>query len=170
MVSRFLATTRRRSSMKAERLKVNSKESLSKAIAKIGALFGDHKYLVVTVRVGRDRTLDQNALWFSFYKRISEMAGIGDSEDARMYCKLHFGVPIMRRDDEAFRDGWNQVLLNLEYEQKLKLMGPCALFGPEGFPVTRLFNRKQGIEYTEKIVYTFSEKGVYFDDLLSEHK
>lgn len=156
--------------MKAERLKVNSNESLSKAIAKIGALFGDHKYLVVTVRIGRDRTLDQNSLWFSLYQRISEMAGLGDAEDCRKYCKLHFGVPIMRRDDEAFRAGWDGLLINLPYEKKIELMGACALFGPEGFPVTRLFNRKQGVEYTEKIVHTFTEKGVYFDDLLSEHK
>lgn len=156
--------------MKADRIKVNSKESLTSAIAKISSLFGENKYLVVTVRVGRDRTIDQNALWFAIYKRISEMTQIGDAEDARMYCKLHFGVPIMRRDDEAFRCGWDKLLLNIEYEKKLELMGPCALFGPEGFPVTRLFNRKQGVEYTEKAIHTFSGKGVYFDDLLSECK
>lgn len=156
--------------MKSERLKINSKESLSSAITKIGAMFGEHKYLVVSVRVGRDRTLDQNALWFAIYQRIAEVTGMGDAEYCRKYCKLHFGVPIMLRDDEWFRVGWDKVIRNLPYEDKIELMGPCALLGEEGFPVTRLFNRKQGVEYAEKIVHIFTGKGVYFDDLLGEEK
>lgn len=152
--------------MKSERLRINSKESRSAAITKICAMADEHKYLVVSVRIGKDRTLDQNALFFALYKRIAEMTQIGDAEDARKHCKLHFGVPIMRRDEELFRASWDKLLINLPYEEKLTIMGSCALFGPEGIPVTRLFSRKQGIEYTEKIVYEFGQKGVYFDDLL----
>ena len=117
---------------------------------------------------GKDRTLDQNALWFAMYQRIAQMTEIGDVEDARRYCKLHFGVPIMRRDCPEFRDGWNRMFLHLTYEQKLELMGPCALFGPDGFPVTRLFDRAQGIAYTDQIVAEFSARGVVFSDLLGE--
>ena len=154
--------------MKAERLRINSNDSLSSTIAKIGQMFSEHKHLVVSVRIGKDRTLDQNGLWFGMYKRIAQMTEIGIPEDARKYCKLHFGVPIMRRDDEGFRAGWDNLLRHLPYEQKLSLMGACALFGDEGFPVTRLFGRKQGVEYTDAIAAEFSQRGVYFDDLLSE--
>ena len=56
----------------------------------------------------------------------------------------------------------------LTYETKLELMGPCALFGPDGFPVTRLFDRAQGIAYTDKIVADWSQRGVVFDDLLGK--
>lgn len=149
----------------ADRIAVNSAPRLSEAISRLTAMFRDKKYVVVSFRPGKDRTLDQNALWFAMYQRIAEMTNMGDVEDARRYCKLHVGVPIMRKDDDSFRDGWNRVFLNLDYETKLELMGPCAVFGPDGFPVTRLFNRAQGIAYTDRIVGEFAGR-VVFDDLL----
>ena len=152
----------------ADRIAVNSATRLSEAIHKLTAMYREKKYVVVSFREGKDRTLDQNALWFSLYERIAQMTQIGDTEDARRYCKLHFGVPIMRAADADFRDGWNRMFLHLEYEQKLELMGPCSLFGPDGFPVTRLFNRAQGIAYTDHIVEEFARRGVFFGDLLGE--
>lgn len=152
----------------ADRISVNSAARLSEAITRLTAMYRDKKYVVVSLRPGKDRTLDQNALWFALYERIAQMTQIGDTEDARRYCKLHFGVPIMRAADADFRDGWNRMFLHLEYEQKLELMGPCSLFGPDGFPVTRLFNRAQGIAYTDRIVEEFTGRGVFFGDLLGE--
>lgn len=152
----------------AERIAVNSPARLSEAITKLTAMYRERKYVVVSLRPGKDRTLDQNALWFAMYQRIAQMTQIGDVEDARRYCKLHMGVPIMRKASEDFRHAWNVSFLLLTYETKLELMGPCALFGPDGFPVTRLFDRAQGIAYTDKIVAEFSAKGVVFDDLLGE--
>lgn len=151
-----------------EKVSVNSAARLSEAITKLTAAYREHKFVVVSMRPGKDRTLDQNALWFAMYQRIAQMTEIGDVEDARRYCKLHFGVPIMRKASEDFRHAWNVSFLLLTYETKLELMGPCALFGPDGFPVTRLFNRAQGIAYTDQIVAEFSAKGVVFDDLLSQ--
>ena len=149
-----------------EKISINSAARLSEAITKLTAAFREHKFVVVSYRPGKDRTLDQNALWFAMYQRIAEMTQIGDVEDARRYCKLHYGVPIMRKADQDFRHAWDVSFLMLTYETKLELMGPCALFGPDGFPVTRLFNRAQGIVYTDKIVAEWSERGVVFDDLL----
>lgn len=151
-----------------DKISVNSATKLSEAITKLSAMYRDKKFVVVSLRPGKDRTLDQNALWFSLYERIAQMTQIGDVDEARKYCKLHVGVPIMRAEDEEFRASWNRVLLNLPYETKLELMGPCPLFGPDGFPVTRLFSRAQGIAYTDRIVSYFSEKGVFFEDLLGE--
>ena len=151
-----------------DKISVNSAAKLSEAITKLTAAYRQHKFVVVSLRPGKDRTLDQNRLWFSLYERISQMTQIGDVEDARRYCKLHFGVPIMRNADADFRDAWNRMFLHLTYEQKLELMGPCAIFGPDGFPVTRLFERAQGIAYTDKIVTEFTAKGVFFGDLLGE--
>lgn len=151
-----------------EKVAVNGAARLSEAITKMTTMFRDHKYVVVSLRPGKDRTLDQNALWFALYQRIAEMTQIGDAEDARRYCKLHMGVPIMRRTSVEFFNAWNKSFLSLTYEEKLRYMGPCALFGPEGFPVTRLFSREQGIEYTNRIVEEFTANGVVFTDLLSE--
>ncbi|MNJ73200.1 hypothetical protein D3C77_699620 [compost metagenome] len=47
-------------------------------------------------------------------------------------------------------------------------MGDCKLLGPDGFPVTSLFNRAQGIAYTNRIVADFTAHGVVFEDLLSQ--
>lgn len=152
----------------AIKISVNSSSRLSEAITKLTAMYREKKYVVVSMRPGKDRTLDQNALWFAMYQRIAQMTEIGDVEDARRYCKLHFGVPIMRKADEGFCHAWNVSFLMLTYEKKLELMGPCALFGPDGFPVTRLFDRGQGVAYTDKIATEFGDKGVIFDDLLSE--
>lgn len=154
--------------MKADKIKVNSLAKIAEVVKTLTELFNEHKYVVVSFRIGRDRTVDQNALWHKMYERIAQMSEIGDFDDARRYCKLHHGVVIMRRDDEAFRDGWNKYFLHLTYEEKLEMMGPCALFGPDGFPVTRLFNRKQGIDFTDRIVAEFSQRGVVFDDLLKD--
>ncbi len=152
----------------ANKISVNSAAKLSEAITKLTAAYRQHKFVVVSLRPGKDRTLDQNDLWFSLYERIAQMTEIGDVEDARKYCKLHFGVPIMRNADADFRDAWKRLFLHVTYEQKLELMGPCAIFGPDGFPVTRLFDRAQGIAYTDKIVTEFTGWGVFFGDLLGE--
>ncbi|MDU9393728.1 hypothetical protein [Pseudomonas sp. zfem002] len=151
-----------------EKISVNSQAKLSEAITMLTRLFRDKKFVVVSMRPGKDRTLDQNALWFAMYDRIAKTTDMGDVEDVRRYCKLHFGVPIMRSSSRDFFEGWATSFVHLTYERKLHLMGACAMFGPDGFPVTRLFNREQGCIYTDKIAAYFGGNGVYFDDLLGE--
>ena len=151
-----------------DKISVNSASKLSEAITKLSAMYRDKKFVVVSLRPGKDRTLDQNALWFAFYKRIAEMTQIGDEADARRYCKLHIGVQILLNEDAGFQAEWYRVMRHLPYESKLAMMGGCKLFGPDGFPVTSLFSRAQGIAYTDRIVSYFSEKGVFFGDLIAE--
>ncbi len=152
----------------ADRIAVNSATRLSEAIHKLTAMYREKKYVVVSFREGKDRTLDQNALWFALYERIAQMTSIGDVEDARSYCKLHVGVRILLRDCADYRETWDRLFLHWSYEDKLALMGAHPVAGPEGLAVTRLFNRKQGIEYTDRIVSEFTGRGVFFGDLLGE--
>ncbi|MEB2514809.1 hypothetical protein SOP85_05085 [Pseudomonas sp. YuFO20] len=152
----------------AAKISVNSQAKLSEAITSLTAMYRDKKFVVVSLRPGKDRTLDQNALWFSLYQRIAAMTQIGDVEDARRYCKLHFGVQILLNEEDDFRAAWYQTMRHLSYGQKLEMMGGCSLFGPDGFPVTRLFSRAQGIAYTDRIVADFTGRGVVFTDLLGE--
>ncbi|MBF8674837.1 hypothetical protein IRZ53_07320 [Pseudomonas fulva] len=151
-----------------DRISVNSTTKLSEAISKLTSMFRDKKFVVVSLRPGKDRTLDQNALWFAFYKRIAEMTQIGDAADARRYCKLHIGVQILLNEDVEFQQAWYRVMRHLPYEEKLAMMGECKLFGPDGFPVTSLFNRAQGVAYTARILAEFTPKGVFFGDLVGE--
>ncbi|MEN8639609.1 hypothetical protein [Pseudomonas sichuanensis] len=152
----------------SERISVNSQAKLSEAVTMLTGMFREKKFVVVSLRPGKDRTLDQNALWFAFYKRIAEMTQIGDASDARKYCKLHHGVQILLNEDQDFQQAWYRVMRHLSYEEKLDMMGDCRLFGPDGMPVTSLFNRAQGIAYTERVVADFSARGVVFSDLLGE--
>ncbi|MFG0844295.1 hypothetical protein [Pseudomonas sp. FYR_5] len=151
-----------------EKISVNSQAKLSEAITTITRMFRDKKFVVVSMRPGKDRPLDQNALWFAMYERIAKSTEMGDIEDVRRYCKLHLGVRIMRAGCAEFRTGWAESFIHLDYDVKLRLMGPCAMFGPDGFPVTRLFDRAQGCQYTDRIVEEFSARGVHFADLLGE--
>lgn len=152
----------------ADKISVNSSTRLSEAISKLTEMYRSHKFVVVSLRPGKDRTLDQNRLWFSIYKRISEMTQIGDPSDARRYCKLHHGTQILLNTDPDFQAAWYRVMRHLSYEEKLEMMGDCKLFGPDGMPITSLFNRTQGIAYTERIIEDFTKNGVFFGDLLGE--
>ena len=151
-----------------EKISVNSASKLSEAITLMTRMYREKKFVVVSMRPGKDRTLDQNALWFAMYDRIAKTTDMGDVEDVRRYCKLHFGVQILLNEDEDFRAAWYRTMRHLSYEEKLDLMGGNALFGPDGFPVTRLFNRAQGVAYTDRIAAEFTAKGVVFTDLLSK--
>ena len=152
----------------ADKISVNSATRLSEAISKLTEMYRDHKFVVVSLRPGKDRTLDQNRLWFAIYKRISEMTQIGEPSDARRYCKLHHGVQILLNSDPDFQAAWYRVMRHLSYEEKLEMMGDCKLFGPDGMPITSLFNRAQGVLYTERIIEDFTKNGVFFGDLLGE--
>ena len=152
----------------ADKISVNCQAKLTEAITCLNTMFREKKFVVVSLRPGKDRTLDQNALWFALYQRIAQMTQIGDVDDARRYCKLHFGVQILVNEDDDFRNGWYRTMRHLTYAEKLDLMGSCPLFGPDGFPVTRLFSRAQGIAYTDRIVADFTARGVVFTDLLGE--
>lgn len=151
-----------------DKISVNCQSKLTEAVTRMTTMFRDKKFVVVTMRAGKSRTLDQNALWFAMYKRISEMTQVGDPGEARKYCKLHIGVQILLNEDSGFQAEWYRVMRHLPYEAKLDMMGGCHLFGPDGFPVTSLFNRAQGIQYTDRIVAHFSRHGVVFSDLLGE--
>jgi hypothetical protein len=148
------------------RLAVNCPSALSGACSRITAAFKDHKYLVVSVRPGRDRSAEQNKLWQGMYKRVSQTIEQGSPVEVWAYCKLMLGVPILRRDDERFSAGWERYFADRTYGEQLFLMGANPLFGPDGFPVTRLFGTKQGREYTDAIADHYAAKGVFFGDLL----
>lgn len=149
---------------------VNSFKSFCSLISTLWALFCEHKYIRVSWSTKKDRTLDQNALWFSLYQRISQTMGDGSAADIQAVkadCKLNLGVPILRRDCERFESGWARYFAKETYAAQLFLMGPNPLFGQDGFPVSRLLDTKQGVEYTEAITRQYGPLGVFFDDLLS---
>lgn len=154
------------------KLVANSTRSLSDAITAITQAFKVKRYVRITVTTGRDRTLDQNAMFFALYVRISEALGDGSPEDVgywRAYCKLKFGVALLQIHDESFRARWYRLVLTnpalQSWEAQMDLMRD-TMFGQDGFPVTRLFDTRLGGQYIDAIVRHFSAMGLFFEDLL----
>lgn len=100
------------------------------------------------------RTIEQNKLQRKWVGEASEQLG-WEKEHVRSYCKLHFGVPILRADSDEFREKYDRIIRPLDYEQKLELMAV-----PFDFPVTRLMKVKQTIDYLDAMYVGLSGMGV----------
>lgn len=121
---------------------------------------GRHKLpLTVNVTAAGKRTSRQNRLNRQWMLDIAAQLDGWEAEYARGYCKLHFGVPILRNDDEVFCAEYDEVVRPLPYEHKIKLM-----MVPFDFGVTRLMNTKQQTAYLDSVHRAFSEMGVALTD------
>ena len=122
---------------------VNSEHTLAAYQAKVADDFKQHKYVTYAPpKIGAARSLTSNALshiWYNFAdKMLSDKSG-----DNRRYCKLHFGVPMLRAEDPEFRAIYNQVIINHDYETKLKIM--------DYLPITSTFTREQMSRYLDQV-------------------
>jgi hypothetical protein len=102
---------------------------------------------------GRKRSTEQNALQHAWMAECSEALGYTTTE-LRAYCKLHFGVPILRAESKPFRTEYDAIIKPLPYEHKLRLMGPME------FPVTRRMTVDQKTRYLDSVYRHFVELGV----------
>lgn len=109
----------------------------------------------LTITDGKPRSKAQNRLQHMWMNEISVQKGDLTAEEARAYCKLTIGVPILRSQNEAFRERYDAILKPLSYEQKLSIMSE-----PLNLPVTSLMSTKQLTEYLEGIIRHFGEQGI----------
>lgn len=116
----------------------------------------NHKLpFVATIVKGKPRTVKQNRLQRLLINEITEQLGDQTSEEVRGYCKLTLGVPILRAENELFRERYDAIVRPLPYEHKLQLMQE-----PISFPITRLMTTEQKTRYIDGIYRHFSEKGL----------
>ena len=104
------------------------------------------------------RTLDQNRLQRLWCKEAAQQ-GDCDAEWYRGYCKYHFGIAILCRDSEAYRDACKRVLGSLGYEQRIELM-----MEPHDYPVTRGMTKAQKTEYLDRCWQHFTGLGMRLTD------
>lgn len=119
----------------------------------------------ITIAQGKRRSVEQNRLQRLWLNEISEQLGDQTPEEIRGYCKLTIGVPILRAENEAFRQKYDDVVKPLPYEHKLKIM-----MEPLDMPVTRIMTVAQKTQYLDGIIRHFAEKGVLLtvpDDMLA---
>ena len=72
---------------------------------------------------------------------------------------LHFGVPILRREDPEFRAKYDENLKPLPYEVKLSCM-----MEPIDMPVTRRMSKDAKTEYLDEMARHWSAQGVRLTD------
>lgn len=109
----------------------------------------------VSVVDGRKRSVEQNKLQRLWMNEAAEQLGEDTPEGYRAYCKLHFGVPILRGENEEFREAYDRVIRPHSYEDKLTMMAT-----PLDFPVTRLMKMGQKKRYLDDIYVHFTSQGV----------
>ena len=105
------------------------------------------------------RNNDQNSLSHVWYLQIGEFMGKTPIQ-AKAYCKLHVGVPVLRAEDQEFCAKYDRLLKPLPYETKLELM--------EWFPVTSLMTMGQFSRYMSDLQHHFGPKGLALMSLNEE--
>ncbi len=135
-------------------LVINSAETLQRALGDLRDLWNQHKFLRVSIKAGKDRSLDQNAHTHVWYGQIARELREDDELGWKCFCKLHFGVPIMRLDEE-FRECYDGSIKLLAYEQKLVAM--------RHWPVTSLMTKEQLSKYAEAVQAHFRTLGVLLE-------
>ncbi|MDQ3287657.1 MAG: hypothetical protein M3Q42_05230 [Pseudomonadota bacterium] len=136
---------------------INSAAALSRFIGDIRTEWNAHKFLRVMWKVGKERSLDQNAISHVWYSQIVKELREDDELGVKRWCKLHFGVPILRAEDPDFRKFYDLAIKpHLDYEQKLLAM--------DHVPVTSLMTKAQLSTYLKKMQDHYrEERGVILD-------
>lgn len=131
---------------------INSAESLQRVIGDLRDLWNQHKFLRVNVKAGKDRSLPQNSITHAWYAQIARELRPATETEWKSHCKLHYGVPILRTEDEEFRASYDAVIKPLAYENKLIAMR-C-------WPVTSLMTKDQLSQYAVAMQADFAKHGV----------
>jgi hypothetical protein len=130
---------------------INSDITLSTCIGLLREAYKEFKYLKISVKRGHDRSLDQNAISHAWYEQISKELREQTVLQVKAQCKLMYGVPIMRAEDDDFREAYDTRIKNgFSFEQKLILM--------ESFPVTSLMTKAQLSQYLTAMQTAYAGK------------
>lgn len=116
--------------------------------------------ITVTIEQGHNgkRSINQNKLQRLW---INELASQGDmtAEEYRALCKLTIGVPILRNENEKFRQSYDEHMKWRDYQEKLRFMAE-----PFDFPVTRLMTVKQHKKFLDELYICFTSQGFILTD------
>lgn len=99
------------------------------------------------------RSIPQNRLQ-RLWMNEAESQGDQTAEEYRGFCKLHFGIPILRESSEDYRALYDKIIRPHSYEDKLKMM-----MVPIDYPVTRAMTKDQKRQYLNAIYAHFTGLG-----------
>ncbi len=115
--------------------------------------------VTVEITAGAHKTNQQNRLQRQWCNDVATQLGDRTAEEVRAYSKLHFGVPILRQQSEAYAEAYDRLIRPLTYETKLAYMGV-----PFDFAVTRGMTTKQLSEYLDAMSRYWTAQGVVLTD------
>ena len=119
-------------------------------------LIKSHKMpFTANITKGKPRSIEQNRLQRMWLLEAAEQLGEDRPEGYRAYCKLHFGVPILRGENEQFHEVYDRLIRPRSYEEKLELMAV-----PMDMPVTRIMTIGQKKRYLDDMHQHFTKLGV----------
>jgi hypothetical protein len=131
---------------------VNSDTSLQTAIGVLRETYASSRFVRMSLRTGKARSLNQNDISHVWYEQLARELREDDALGWKCYCKLHHGVPILRTENADFREAYDSAIKGLGYEQKLKVM--------RLLPVTSLMTKTQLTAYLEAVRDDFYKRGV----------
>ncbi|NYR09589.1 hypothetical protein [Psychrobacter sp. BI730] len=116
--------------------------------------------LTIEKGIREKRSSDQNRLQRLWINEAAEQDTIGmTAEEYRAYCKLHFGVPMLRNENDTFAELYDEKVRDrvppFSYEQKLEFMAV-----PWDMHVTRLMTVKQHDKYLNMMHDHFTNLGM----------
>jgi len=114
--------------------------------------------LTVTVTQGASRAPAQNRLAQRWFTDVSRQLGDQTHEDVRADCKVTFGVPILRAENEAFRQSWDATIGVLDHESQRTAVKNLDV------PVTRLMTAKQMTAFMDEMQRHWSGMGFRLTD------
>jgi len=115
--------------------------------------------LTVEITAGATKTNAQNRLQRQWCNDVAQQLGDRTAEDVRAFSKLHFGVPILRAESEAYAAAYDELIRPLPYETKLRYMAV-----PFDFAVTRAMTSRQLSSYLDAMSRHWSGQGVTLTD------
>jgi hypothetical protein len=130
---------------------INSADSLSTAFGDIRQQYEQHHFVILNVKAGVDRSLPQNSIGHAWYGQLARELREYDALGWKCFCKLNYGVPILRAEDAEFREFYDlSIKHTLSYEQKIAAM--------KFMPVTSLMTKAQKSKYLETVQAAFAQK------------
>ena len=102
------------------------------------------------------RSLPQNDKSHVWYNEVDKQLCLPVGT-TKCECKLYFGVPILRAENEDFCQGYDRLIKNrMTREEKLELM--------RWFPVTSLMTKAQKSRYMESVQHYYADQmGIILD-------
>lgn len=101
---------------------LNSEIGLQSFIGTIRELWHSRRWLEISVKEGKGRSVEQNAVMHGWFAQVARELREDNARGVKRFCKLHFGVPILRAEDEDFRAAYDRVIKPLPYADKLVAM------------------------------------------------